>query len=132
MIREMQPHHHDGSWHVYKIAGLLKLQHSSNAQSMCRKFKTLSQMLMHTVHLETGNLLGCFEVLVHDHTSSKVHAVVGNGLLHFLIAIGVITKPLNLHKLHYDVIVTMNHSGGDVRVFIVEDKLKCGVVKHGE
>ena len=50
----------------------------------------------------------------------------------FIVTSSVIMEPLGLHNLHYDVIITFNHSGGNIRIFIVEDKVKCGVVKHGE
>ena len=83
MIREMPPYPHDGSWHVYKMAGLLTSQCSSNAHSAFGKFETWTQILMHTRHLETGNRLGCIEVLICDHTSSEVHVFISNGLLHF-------------------------------------------------
>ena len=50
----------------------------------------------------------------------------------FIVTSSVIMKPLGLHNLHYDVVTTFNHSGGNVHVFIVEDKVKSGVVKHGQ
>ena len=49
----------------------------------------------------------------------------------FIVTSSVIMKPLGLHNLQYDVVTTFNHSGGNVYVFIVEDKVKCGVIKHG-
>ena len=49
----------------------------------------------------------------------------------FIVTSSVIMKPLGLRNLQYDVVTTFNHSGGNVCIFIVEDKVKCSVVKHG-
>lgn len=49
-----------------------------------------------------------------------------------LLTIGVSIKCLGLHKLHYDAVITMNHSDKDVRIIIVEDEVKGGIVKHDE